>query len=138
MNILLVGDKEKIIEKVCKPGYPIVELAGRIKTEEGEWDIEDIVNQLLTEGRTILTNASKDRFGRMLVSTIAGFTIYTNNREYPSERKPRTFILWEEAFLYLNKQNLVKMAGEKDNRKIYFITKSGFELSDELAVRKPA
>jgi hypothetical protein len=99
-------------------------------TNEALVSLERKIPKLTTAAQEILCEAAKDDNGAILVlASLDGTHIGTNNREFVITNDARSEAKWRSAVLELNEYNLI------DDRaglgELYFLTSTGYDIADD-------
>lgn len=87
---------------------------------------------LSNEAAELLSEAAKDRTGRIMVLRHMGGTlVQTNGKSFATEGDPRSEAIWEGAVSELEAEYLIEARSYK--REVFAITSRGYQVADGLA-----
>jgi len=93
--------------------------------------INDKRDELSESARELLIETSKDKDGILLRAPyVGGIHIQTNEREFVTDKNPRTEAKWEGAIRELEENGLIEAKSNK--RELFSVTHKGFEMADKI------
>jgi hypothetical protein len=88
--------------------------------------------KLSDEAAELLVEATKDRWGAIVVARSRGGTlVQTNSKDFSKQGDARSEALWEGAVSELEREMLVEDRGHQ--REVFTVTSRGYQVADTLA-----
>lgn len=110
---------------------PKDEIEAMFSSEKKELKKELKIPILSDEAKCLLTEASKDAVGQILViNSLEGVDIQTNNKIMNTDKIGKSAAIWKEAVSELQKKQLIIAVGNKNE--IFQLTRLGYEVSEKI------
>ena len=107
------------------------EIDAMFSSEKKELKKELKIPILSDEAKCLLTEASKDAVGQILViNSLEGVDIQTNNKIMNTDKIGKSAAIWKEAVSELQKKQLIIAVGNKNE--IFQLTRLGYEVSEKI------
>jgi len=118
-QLQLKVDRDEYFTQVSEPG----------KSDDIQVSAIPDLPPLSKEAQMLLKEASKDSNGSIYrLPHVGGLHIQTNQKQFITDRDPRTRAAWEGALDELERYELIEAQGMK--RQIFNLTRKGFQISD--------
>ena len=110
---------------------PKDEIEAMFSSEKKELKKELKIPILSDEAKCLLTEASKDAVGQILViNSLEGVDIQTNNKIMNTDKIGKSAAIWKEAVSELQNNQLIMAVGNKNE--IFQLTRLGYEVSEKI------